>query len=195
MERRIVLAGLLAGAAAGAARAQSSAEPAPAMKTDMPIAGMSDAVKAHIKDTMTVGSQSLMLSRIALAKLKHPMGRQFADFEAAEQDGIADVLKGRTMPGAAPLGAIKPPTDAEVEANLDEAGRMAVEMFRGMKEGPEFEKAYIRAEVEGHKKLLAIQDSYLRIADDAGETAIAKLAKGRIEEHLVILADIGKHLG
>ncbi len=197
MERRTLLAGLAAGAAgatlaAGSALAQSAA---PAAKADMPASGMSDAVKTHIRDTMTVGSQSLMISRIAQGKLKHPMGRQFADFEAAEQDGIADVLKGRTMPGTKPNGAIVPPTDAEVEANLDADGKAAVAKFRDMAAGPEFEKAYVQAEVEGHKKLLGIQDAYLQVADDETETDIAKLAKGRIQEHLVILGDIEKHLG
>ena len=194
MERRTLLAGFVAGAtlATGSALAQSTS---PAMKTDAPSPGMSDAVKAHIKDTMTVGAQSLMISRIAQPKLKHPMGKQFADFEIAEQDGIADVLKSRMMPGIKPMGAIKAPTDAEVEANLDTDGKAAVAKFRDMKEGPTFEKAYIQAEIEGHKKLLGIQDTYLQVADDEDETNIAKLAKGRIQEHLVILGDIEKQLG
>lgn len=201
MQRRTLLAGLAAGAAgvtmaARTASAQSTPpSTAPAMKTDMPASGMSDAVKKHIKDTMTVGSQSLMISRIAQSKLKHPMGKQFADFEAAEQDGIADVLKGRMMPGTKPMGTVKAPTDAEVEANLDADGKAAVAKFRDMKDGPEFEKSYVQAEIEGHKKLLGIQDAYLQVADDEDETNIAKLAKGRIQEHLVILADIEKHLG
>ncbi len=198
MERRTLLAGLAAGAAgatlaAGSALAQSAAPAAKA--SDRPASGMSDAVKTHIRDTMTVGSQSLMISRIAQGKLKHPMGRQFAGFEAAEQDGIADVLKSRTAPGAKPSGTIAPPTDAEVEANLDADGRAAVAKFRDMAAGPEFEKSYIQAEIEGHKKLLGIQDTYLQVADDETETDIAKLAKGRIQEHLVILGDIEKHLG
>ncbi|RYB07058.1 DUF4142 domain-containing protein [Lichenibacterium ramalinae] len=204
MERRILLAGLLTGAAGAtlasrAALAQATTPPAPApapaMKMDMPVSGLSDAVKAHIKDTMAVGSLSLLTSRIAQAKLKHPMGKQFADFEAAEQDGIADVLKGRMMPGVKPMGTIKPPTDAEAEGNLDAEGKAAVEKFRTMGDGPDFEKSYIQAQIDGHKKLLGIQDTYLKVADDETETAIAKLAQGRIQEHLVILADIQKHLG
>ncbi|WP_237477645.1 DUF4142 domain-containing protein [Lichenibacterium dinghuense] len=190
MERRTLLAGLAAGAAgatlaAGSALAQSAA-PAPTL---------SDAVKAHIRDTMTAGAQSLAISRIAQAKLRHPMGRQFADFEAAEQDGVADVLKARMTPGGKPSGTITPPTDAEVEADLDADGRAAAAKFRDMAAGPEFEKAYVQAEVEGHKKLLDIQDAYLKVADDETETDIAKLIKGRVQEHLVILGDIQKHLG
>lgn len=200
MERRILLAGLLAGTAGATlagrdARAQSSAPAVPAPVMAAPVPELSAAVKAHIGDTMSAGSLSLLLSRIALAKLRHPMGRQFAAFEAAEQDGLADVLKGRTMPGVRPAGTVKPPTDAEAEDNLDAEGRAAVERFRLLTEGPDLEKAYVEAQIDGHKALLGIQEAYLRVADDATETALAKLAKGRIEEHLVILGDIQRHLG
>lgn len=218
MERRIVLTGLAAGAVGAltsrAALAQSSpapatdapaapapaapaAEPAPApaMKMDMPVAGLSDAVKAHIKDTMRVGSLSLLISRAAAMKLKHPMGKQFADFEVAEQDTIADILKSRMMPGVKPMGDVKSPTDAELQDNLDEKGKDAVEKMKAMKDGLDYEKAYIKAQIDGHKELLDIQDTYLKVADDADETNIAKLAKGMIKEHLTLLADIDKHLG
>ncbi len=206
MERRILLAGLLTGAAGATLAAPSAVAqvvvtppatpaPAPAMKMDMPMRGLSEAVKTHIKDTMAVGSLSLLVSRIAQGKLKHPMGKQFAEFETAEQEGIADVLKGRMMPGAKPLGTIKPPTDAELEANLDDDGKAAVQKFRTLAEGPDFEKAYLQAQLDGHNKLLGIQDAYLQVADDETEAAIAKLAKGRIQEHIVILGDIQKHLG
>lgn len=202
MERRIVLAGLLTGAAgalaASPALAQSTApaasDAAPAMTMAMPSSGLSDAVKAHIEGTMAVGSESLMISRIARARLKHPMGRQFADFEAAEQDGFADVLKS-VMMREKPRGTLTPPTDAEVESHLDADGKAAVARFRAMKDGPEFEKAYVEAEIDGHRRLLGIQETYLRIADDESETIIAKLARGRIQEHLAILGDIARHLG
>ena len=196
MERRTLLAGLAAGAAFGprSASAQSTS-PAPSAILSAQAPALSDAVRTHIRDTMAAGAQSLIVSRVAQAKLKHPMTRQFAAFEAAEQEGIADVLKGRTMPGAKPFGAVVAPTDAEVEAALDADGRDAAAKFRDMPAGPEFEKSYIQAQVEAHKRLLGIQDAYLQVADDAAETDIAKLAKGRIQEHLVILGDIEKHLG
>ena len=218
MQRRDLLLGLAAGAAgvtlAAGAQAQSSAAPAtdapaapapgtpatglppaPAMKTDMPIAGMSDAVKTHIKDTMAVGALSLAISRIALDKLKHPMGKQFAVFEVAEQNTVADILKGRMMPGAKPAGMVMPPTDAAVEAALDADGKETVAKFRDMSEGPAFEKAYVAAEIDGHKKLLVIQTTYLKVADDADETNVAKLVKGMVDEHLALLGDIEKQLG
>jgi predicted outer membrane protein len=190
MERRILLAGLAAGAAlaTGSARAQSSSPAGPTPS-------LSDAAKTHVRDTMAAGAQSLAISRIALGKLKHPMGRQFAGFETAEQEGVADVLKARMAPGTRPSGAVAPPTDADLEAALDDDGKAAAAKFRDMAAGPEFEKAYIQAQVEGHRKLLGIQDAYLGVADDETETAIAKLVRGRIQEHLTILGDIGKHLG
>src|SRR5580658_6593349 len=52
-----------------------------------------DAHQKHIKDTMTVGSLSLMLSRIAQTKANHPLVKQFVEFEIAEQETVADVLK------------------------------------------------------------------------------------------------------
>ena len=219
MERRNLLFALAAGAAgaslaSGAALAQSSPAPAtdapaapasgtpatglppaPAMKTDMPIAGLSDAVKAHIKDTMTTGALSLAISRIALDKLKHPMGKQFAVFEVAEQNTVGDILKDRMMPGARPSGTVTPPTDAAVEDALDADGKATVAKFREMAAGPAFEKAYVAAEIDGHKKLLAVQTAYLKVADDAAETDIAKLVKGMVDEHLALLGDIEKHLG
>ena len=196
MDRRALLAGLLTGTAGPTLAAGSAvAQAPPAMTTAMPAAGLSEAVKAHIRDTMAVGALSLMVSRIATAKLRHPMSRQFAGFEAAEQEGMADVLKGRMTPDLTPMGTVSAPTDAEAETNLDADGRAAVARFREMAAGPEFEKAYVQAQAEGHRTLLAIQDAYLQVADDAAETGIAKLARGRIEEHLVILSDIAKHLG
>lgn len=200
MERRIILAGLLSGAAgaglaAGSALAQSAPATAPATAMDRPVAGLSDPVRAHIRDTMAAGALSLTITRVAQGRLKHPMGKQFADFEAAEQNTIADILKARLMPGVPLLGEVKAPTDAEVEDGLDAHGKETVETFRAMKEGPGFEKAYVAAQIDGHRRLLEIQDTYLKVADDAAETAIAKLARGMIREHLTILGDIERHLG
>lgn len=190
MERRSVLAGLLTGAAGTAwAGAAAVAQSVPDMA-----AGLSEAARAHLRDTLAAGALSLAISRIALGKLKHPMTRQFADFEVAEQTTLADVLKARTMPGPSSSGEAAG-SDADVDAGLDAPGRDVVERFRALKEGLEFEKAYVVAEIDGHRQSLAIQDAYLKVADDPGETAIAKLARATIAEHLTLLADTARHLG
>ena len=198
MERRIVLTGLAALAATPAfaqnAPAAAPAE-APAMKMSTPAGGMSDALQKHMKDTMTAGSLSLLSSRIALGKVKNPMVKQFAEFEVAEQDTIADILKGKMMPDMKPMGEVKAPTDAEVMGNLDAKGKDMAEKMKAMKGGSDFDKAYVKAQIEGHRELLAIQETYLKVADDADETNVAKLAKGMIKEHLTLLGDIEKHIG
>lgn len=213
MERRIVLVGLAALAAtpalaqsaptspppatdapAAPAPAAPAPEPAPAMKMDQPL-DISDAVKTHRKDTMAVGALSLALSRIAQPKVKGQQLKQFTEFEIAEQDTTGDILKTMMMPGVKPMGEVKAPTEAELMAALDPADKAMVEKMHAMKAGEAFDHAYLKAEIEGHQKLLAIQTAYLKAADNLDETHVAKLAKGMILEHLTLLSDIEKHYG
>ena len=216
MERRVVLAGLAA-VAASPALAQSSPppptdapaavvpapsapapEPAPmpAMKVAPAARGVvSDAATEHTKRTMAVGSLSLALSRLALTKAKNPLVKQFAGFETAEQDTIADILKAMATPDVKPGGDVKPPADAEVAGNLDQKGKDLVEKLRAMKAGPDFDRDYIKAQTEGHRQLLEIQEAYLKAADDLDRTNVAKLAKGMVKEHLALLGDIEKKTG
>lgn len=191
MDRRHMLGGI-AVFAASPAFAQSDPTPAtPAMKADAPMT-MSDAQKKHVMDTARVGSLSLALSRIALPKVKHASVKQFAEFEIAEQETIADILKAMQMPGAPLSGTVKAPTEAELMEHLDAEGKATVEKMRAEKPGAEFDRAYVKAEVDGHQKLLAIQDTYLAAPDNLDETNVAKLARGMIKEHLTLLGDIEK---
>lgn len=210
MERRLVLTGALALAAAPAL-AQSNPPPptdapaapapaapppaaAPAMKMAAP-ATMSEASTAHLKGTMEVGSLSLAISRIAADKAKHAPLKQFAGFEVAEQETIASILKAMMMPGAPPSGAVKPPTDAELMINLDDKAKAAVAKMHEMKPGSSFDRDYIKAQIEGHRKLLVLQEAYLAAPTDLDETNVAKLAKGMITEHLALLAGLEKEIG
>ena len=223
MERRVVLVGLAA-LVTGPALAQTSPAPptdapaavvpspsapasepapAPAMKIAPPSGGgvseaaaeNSKAATEHMKRTLAAGSLSLATSRLALTKAKNPMVKQFAEFETAEQDTIADILKGKMMPDARPTGEVKAPTDAEVAGNLDQKGKDLLEKMRAMKAGPEFDRDYVKAQVQGHRELLDIQDTYLKVADERDETNVAKLAKGMIKEHLTLLTDLQKKVG
>jgi hypothetical protein len=47
-------------------------------------------------------------------------------------------------------------------------------------------------QVEGHRKLLDIQEVYLKAHDNLDQTNVAKLAHGMIKEHLTLLADMEK---
>jgi len=98
----------------------------------------------------------------------------------------------RIQTNAAPSGETPSPSDADLMQNLDDAGKASVEKLRALKAGPEFDRDYIRYEVEGHRKLLEIQEVYLKSPDNLDQTNVAKLAQGMIKEHLALLADIDK---
>jgi putative membrane protein len=184
MNRRFLLASI-ATLFAGRVVAQSMSPPAPAPSA------MSDAQQKHIKDTMAVGSLSLMLSRMAKSKVSHPLLKQFVDFEIAEQETVAGILKA-IQTNAAPSGSTPSPSDADLMQNLDDAGKASVEKLRALGAGSEFDRDYIRYEVEGHRKLLDIQEVYLKAPDNLDQTNVAKLARGMIKEHLTLLADLDK---
>lgn len=184
MNRRFLLASI-ASLSAGSVVAQTMTPPAPA-----PSAG-ADASEKHLRDTKAVGSLSLLLSRAALPKVTHPLLKQFAQFEIAEQETVADVLKAMQM-NAAPKGTVQAPSDAELMQNLDDAGKASVEKLRAERSGAQYDRDYVRYQVEGHRKLLDIQEVYLKTPDNLDQTNIAKLARGMIKEHLTLLADLDK---
>ncbi len=184
MNRRFLLASI-ATLSAGRVVAQQLSSPAPAPSA------MTDARQKHIKETMAYGSLSLLLSRAAKPKVTHPVLKQFVEFEIAEQETVADVLKA-IQTNAAPSGSIPSPSDAELMQNLDEPGKASVGKLRALKAGSDFDRDYIRYEVEGHRKLLDIQEVYLRAPDNLDETNFAKLARAVIKEHLTLLGDLDK---
>ena len=216
MERRMVLAGLAA-LATGPALAQSNPPPptdAPAAVVPAPSAptpepapmpamkvapskggAVADVAVEHMQGTATVGSLSLVLSRLALIKAKNPLVKQFAGFETAEQDTIADILEGMERSDAKPLGDVKPPTDAALAGHLDQKGKALLEKLRAMTAGPDFDRDYVRAQIDGHRRLLEIQEAYLKAPDTIDQTNVAKLVKGMIKEHLALLGDIEKKIG
>ncbi|HEY1863796.1 MAG TPA: DUF4142 domain-containing protein [Roseiarcus sp.] len=76
--------------------------------------------------------------------------------------------------------------------NLDDAAKASVEKLRAEHSGAQFDRDYIRYQVEGHRKLLDIQEVYLKAPDNLDQTNVAKLARGIIKEHLTLLANLDK---
>jgi len=184
MNRRLLLASI-ATLSAGQAFAQKMSPTAPAPSA------MTDAQQKHIQETMAYGSLSLLLSRIAKSKVTHPLLKQFVDFEIGEQETVGGILKA-IQTNAAPSGETPSPSDADLMKNLDDGGKASVEKLRALKAGSEFDRDYIRYEIEGHRKLLDIQEVYLKSPDNLDETNVAKLARGMIKEHLVLLTEVDK---
>ncbi|MDQ0458105.1 DUF4142 domain-containing protein [Rhizobium paknamense] len=156
-------------------------------------ASLGENEKKHAEATKRIGSLSLLTSRLAEGQANDAMVKQFAKFEVAEQETIADILKSMESGGKVE-GALKPPSDSEAEAMLDPEGKPALEKLRGMK-GADFDKAYVKAQLEGHRKLLAAQEDYLKVGDNREHLSVTKLARGMIREHIDHLEMLQSRLG
>jgi len=179
--RRTVLVAMAA-AAAQSALAQTQSGPTPG--------GDAGPDEQYVRETSTVGSFSLAVSRLAQEKAQTDDLKEFAQLEAAEQETLADVLKSLQNPG--PIdGTVKPPSDAEVEQHLDRRGRERLEKMRAAPAGTEFDREYLAAQATGHLELLRIQETYLNSGRNNRDFInVAKLARGMIKEHLQLLADL-----
>ncbi|WP_238313105.1 DUF4142 domain-containing protein [Methylobacterium crusticola] len=155
---------------------------------------MGEAEAKHAADTLAVGAMSLAASRVALKKAKDDDVKEFAQFEVAEQETIADVLKAMRDQTVAASGQVQPPSEPEVTGQLDPKGKAMLEKLEGAKAGSAFDREYVKGQIEGHQALLKIQDAYLATGKDRENLGVAKLARGQIKEHLVLLAGIDKDL-
>jgi putative membrane protein len=159
-------------------RSQTGAPPmsGPALPT-----GAENAEELHAIHTLEAGTASLEASRVAISKGNAPMVKRFAQMESAEQQTVTTLLKSRlgTRQGAKPVSA---------------EGKGAVDKLHDIKTGPEFDRAYIAQQIEGHQRLLEIQETYLGTGKEPSSVAIATLARGHIQEHLASLAIIQKDL-
>jgi predicted outer membrane protein len=154
---------------------------------------MGDAETKHAQDTKKVGSLSLASSRVAVEKGSDPMVKAFAKWEVAEQETIADILKSMEMGGKAE-GALKPPSDDEVQKMLDADAKASLNKLKAAG-GAEFDKAYVVAQLDGHEKLLTIQEDYLKVGQDRERLSVTKLAHGQIKEHIDHLDMLKSKLG
>ena len=50
--------------------------------------------------------------------------------------------------------------------------------------GPAFDREYVLAQIDGHRRLLGVQDRYLSQGRNTHHRHIALLARGRIREHI-----------
>ena len=156
---------------------------------DMSAMSMGDAEMKHAMDTQMVGAMSLAGSRAAVKMASSEDVKEFATFEVAEQETVADILASLKMPADEAQGALMVPSDDEVMAMLDDDSKAMIEEMMGMS-GKEFDMSYVTAQTDGHEKLLQIQEDYLKTGNNREHLSIAKLARGMIKEHLEHLADL-----
>lgn len=177
MDRRLLLSGAALGSVALFA-SNAFAQTATAM---------GEAETKHAEQTGMVGSLSLLQSRKAVTKATDAKVKQFATWEVAEQETVGDILK--SMKSDKAQGALMPPTDEEAMAMIDADGKAKLDAMDAMS-GADFDKAYVAANLEGHKKLLAIQEDYLKVGTNREQLSVAKLARGSIKEHIDHLTEL-----
>lgn len=194
MDRRIVLAGLAAAVAtpalAGSAGSPATGSPAPmtgGMQGGMQggMGQMGQAEQQYMQRTLTTGMVALESSKVAMERAQNPIVRQFAEFEAAEQQTISEVLRSMGDPAAtaATPGATALPADKQ-------------EMMQRMRQaqGPEFDRMYVTAQIEGHQELLRIQEEYIGSGRNREIVNVAKMARGHIREHIEQLQAMQKQM-
>ena len=74
-----------------------------------------------------------------------------------------------------------PPPDAEARATMTKLDAAT---------GKAFETAYVTAQIDGHSRLLTVQERYLASGRNPDFRHVAMLARGQIKEHLKLLSDI-----
>jgi putative membrane protein len=202
MDRRHVLAGLAGFPFASAAFAQTAQPQSPAAQTGGAAGGvygtagvtnanqaggqaLGQAEQQWLQQTMMVGSVALQTSEIALQKSQDEDVKQFAQFEADEQRTIAEVLRSMMEPAGTASAAPQP----------DQKHAEMVQKLQQAKAGDAFDKEYIQGQIQGHQELLQIQERFLQGRPQNREAMnAAKLARGHIKEHLVLLKDIQEGL-
>ncbi|WP_081996005.1 DUF4142 domain-containing protein [Croceibacterium mercuriale] len=132
---------------------------------------MGEAERQHAMETLRNGGLALMTSQMALEKGRNAAVKEFAGFEVTEQTTIAQIIRESKNMTPPPPGAM----EQEVLARLNVAS------------GRAFDRAYVAAQIEGHQKLLQIQETYLANGQDMPTRHVAMLARGQIMEHLALL--------
>jgi putative membrane protein len=180
MHRRHLLLGAAAVTAFAVPASAQTRGPAPG-----PAPEMGPAETTHAQQTMKTGALALATSRLAVDKAQNPLLKQFAKFEVAEQETIAEIVK--TMQGGNLANAEGSAPNAEAKARAGDEGNKALDKLKNAKTGADFDSEYIRVQIEGHQELLKIQETYIKSGKVREQVSVAKLARGQIKEHLTLL--------
>ena len=107
--------------------------------------------------------------------------------EVIPQEGLAEVLRSLVaLPGTA--------SSAPMPMKLEGEDAAMVQKLAGMQAGAEFDRMYVQGQIEGHQKLLRIQEEYIRQGRNREHVNVAKLARGHIKEHIEAFTDLSKKL-
>ena len=199
MDRRALIGGLAAALIAVPALAQtsgsSSAMPSGAMSSNRTSGQMSQADMQHMQQTMQLGMVALESSRMAMNKVRNEDLKRFASFEVQEQTTLSEVLRSMMDPGAtaATGSAGNQAAQSGMAMQMDASTRDMMQKMQNQQAGAEFDKMYLEAQLQGHRDLLQVQERYLQSNPQNREHVnMAKMARGQISEHIVMLQEMQK---
>lgn len=128
---------------------------------------------------------SLATSRIAMEKATNRNADEFAGFEMEEAVAVTTVLKDLNTPVPTP----------------DEKARTTLQAIERTRKGRDFDRLYIRAQLENHEYLRDLAEGYLRNSMGATDPAemhgrhLATLSLAVFKEHVAITRRIAGELG
>jgi putative membrane protein len=174
MNRRHLVVGLAGLSVTSAAFAQTGT-------TSGGNGSLGQAEQQWLQQTMTAGSVALQSSELALQKAEDEDVKQFATFEVDEQKGLAEVLRSMMDPAG---------TASATPAQPDQKHAAMMQRLQQAR-GEMFDREYVQAQLQGHQELLQLQESFIRSGSNNREaTNVAKLAAGRIREHVAVLENL-----
>jgi len=155
----------------------------------------SQADRQYIQQVLALGTVSLQQSNFAQSKAQNPRVKQFAEFEIGEQNTLADILHSFADPAATASTTAGARASASTAPELPQEDSAAMERLSKAQAGAGFDRDYVALQLEGHRKLLKLQEDQLQRSGSREMTSIAKLARGQIKEHIAMLESIQKELG
>ena len=155
----------------------------------------SQADRQYIEQMLALSTVSLQQSNFAVSKAQDPRVKQFAEFEIEEQNNLTDVLRSFADPAATAATSAGAQASASTAPELSQGDSAAMERLSKAQPGAALDREYIAMQIQGHQKLLKLQEDNLQNSGNREMTNIAKLARGQIKEHIAMLEDIQRELG
>lgn len=137
---------------------------------------MGEAEKEHAMQTLAIGSVALQTAEVAEKKATNAWVKKFAQYEVAEQTTIAEILKSM---GAEP-------------AKLSEKQTEIITKTKSASPGTAFDDDFLANQLDGHKDLLKVQETYIEKGKNEAAVNLSKLARAQIKEHIDLIETIQK---
>lgn len=137
---------------------------------------MGEAEKEHAMQTLAIGSVALQTAQVAEKNATNAWVKKFAQYEVAEQTTIAQLFKSM---GAEP-------------AKLTEKQTAIVEKTKSAGPGASFDADFLANQLDGHRDLLKVQETYIDKGKNEATVNLSKLARAQIKEHIDLIETIQK---